>query len=92
MKNQWCNKGNGMTRAEIFAALTKVFRDVFDDESITPRDDMTAADVEGWDSLSHIRLVVPVEEELGLRFETKEINDLKNVGDFANLIDRKLNG
>ena len=78
-----------MNRDEIYATLTSVFRDVFDDNSIVPKDEMTAADVEGWDSLSHIRLVVAVEEKLGLRFATLEINDLKNVGDFVNLINRK---
>lgn len=78
-----------MTREKIYAVLTEVFRDVFDDDSIAPRDSMTAADVDGWDSLSHIRLVVSVEEKLGLRFSTIEINDLKNVGDFVELISRK---
>lgn len=80
-----------MTRDEIYSVLNDVFRDVFDDDSITPHDEMTAADVEDWDSLSHIRLVVSVEEKLGLTFTTIEINDLKNVGDFVSLIDRKLN-
>lgn len=80
-----------MTRDEIYSVLNDVFRDVFDDDSISPHDEMTAADVEDWDSLSHIRLVVSVEEKLGLMFTTIEINDLKNVGDFVSLIDRKLN-
>lgn len=81
-----------MTRDEIYTVLTDVFRDVFDDDSITPHDAMTAADVEDWDSLSHIRLIVSVEERFATRFNTVEINDLKNVGDFVNLIDRKLSG
>lgn len=78
-----------MDRGGIFSVLTGLFRDVFDDDSVTPHESMTAADVEGWDSLSHIRLVVAVEEKFSLRFTTVEINDLKNVGDFVDLIMRK---
>lgn len=80
-----------MTRDEIYGVLTEVFQDVFDDDTLKPHDAMTAADVDDWDSLSHIRLVVSVEEKLGVRFTTIEINDLKNVGDFVSLIDRKVN-
>ena len=80
-----------MTRLEIFSVLTRVFRDVFDDDSVTPRENMTAAEVDGWDIFSHIRLVVAVEEAIGVRFETREKStSLRMSGDFADLIARKV--
>jgi acyl carrier protein len=76
---------------EVTEKLQNVFRDVFDNPDIVLRDDMTAKDVEGWDSLNHILLVVAVETDFGITFETAEISELKNVGDFIKLIQRKLN-
>ena len=56
----------------------------------------TAADVDGWDSLMHINLIIAIEKAFGLKFATAEISDLKedgrNVGDFADLVQRKLQG
>lgn len=69
-----------------------VFRKVFDSESLTVRDETTAADIEGWDSLAQVGLVVAAEEDFGVRFSTPEIRALKNVGDFKALIARKLEG
>ena len=54
----------------IYQRLTPIFREVFDDDEIKPYAEMTAADVNDWDSLSNIRLVVSVEEEFGIRFST----------------------
>ncbi len=79
-----------MTEAEIRARLTEVFRQVFDDDSITLHDAMTAKDVDGWDSLNHVNLVVATEKQFGVRFKTKEVNGLKNVGELMALIERKL--
>jgi acyl carrier protein len=75
--------------AEIYQQLTTVFHDVFDDESIVLRPDMTAADVDGWDSFNHIRLVVSVEQKFGVRFGSAEVGELKNVGEFVALIQRR---
>lgn len=69
--------------------LEKVFRDVFDDEEIEITNEMTADDIEEWDSLTHVQLIVAVEEEFGCKFSTVEVMKLKNVGEFINLIDRK---
>ena len=79
-----------MTSAEINSKLTDIFRDVFDDDSIVLRDDMTADDIEEWDSMSHVTLVVAAEQTFGIKFRTAEIEELKNVGDFEHLIAAKI--
>ena len=79
-----------MTDGELRDRLTTVFRDVFDNPSITIFDDMTAADVEGWDSLTHITLVVATEKAFNVKFSTRDIQTLKNVGGLAALIRRKV--
>jgi acyl carrier protein len=81
-----------MTEAEIRSQLNDVFRQVFDDDSIAIHDTMTAKDVDGWDSLNHVTLVVATEKRFGVRFRTKEVNALKNVGELVALIGRKLAG
>jgi acyl carrier protein len=69
--------------------LNRVFRDIFEDESLEIADSMTAADVEGWDSLTHIDLIVEVEREFGIKLSTAEVRGLKNVGGFLALIVQK---
>ncbi len=78
-----------METAEVYQKLTGIFRDVFDDESIAVRPELTADDVDEWDSLSHIRLVLTVEKAFGVKFSASEIAKLKNVGEFADLIKAK---
>lgn len=79
-----------MTRAEIFETLNEVFRDVFDDDSITVNDDTTAADIEDWDSLEHISLVVAVEKAFNVKFKMADVIAFKNVGEMASAIEREL--
>ncbi|HXC65129.1 MAG TPA: acyl carrier protein [bacterium] len=69
--------------------LQTVMRDVFDRPDIALSRAMTASDVEEWDSLSHVNLVVAVEKEFGLHFTLAEIKPLKNVGEMLDLIRRK---
>ena len=69
--------------------LTEIFRDVFDDDSIVLGDKMTANDVEGWDSLTHINLIHAVEKAFKIRFTTAEVSKMENVGDLSSLIQRK---
>ena len=66
--------------------LNQVFRDVFDDESITVNENTTSADIEDWDSLEHISLIGAVEDEFGFRFKMKEVSSMKNVGEMMNII------
>lgn len=79
-----------MDQSELRRRLTEIFRDVFDDETIEIHDAMTAKDVEEWDSLNHINLIVAVERAFKVRFATKEIRSLSNVGEFIGLIASKL--
>lgn len=65
-----------------------VFADVFDDPGLVLRDDMNANDIEGWDSLNHINLIMGVEAEFGVQFEGSEIAELANVGDLFALLER----
>jgi acyl carrier protein len=79
-----------MTKEDVLTKLTSVFRDVFDDESLTITDETTASDIEDWDSLSHIDLIAAIEKQFAVKFTTREITDLKNVGDFTSVLAQKL--
>ena len=70
----------------VWDRLVRIMRDVFDDDELTVQPGTTAADVEGWDSLSHIELMVALEAAFGIRFNTGEIAGLRNVGDLADVI------
>ncbi|MBO7374936.1 MAG: acyl carrier protein [Lachnospiraceae bacterium] len=80
-----------MERADIYTKLNEVFRDVFDDDSITVNDNTTANDIEDWDSLEHINLVVAVENCFKIKFNMGEVAALKNVGEMVDLISAKIN-
>ena len=69
----------------ILTGLTSVFREVFDDDELVLKPEMTADDVEGWDSLTHIRLILSVQKAFGIKFSPVEMNRLKNVGDLIAL-------
>ena len=74
----------------IIEPLTKIFREVFDDEDITLSREMTADDVDGWDSLSHVNLIVTIETRFYIKFTQKELLTFKNVGDLLDSIQSKL--
>ncbi|MDP8984859.1 MAG: acyl carrier protein [Pseudomonadota bacterium] len=78
-----------MQTPEIYQKLTLVLRDVFDDDAIAVGPDLTADDVDGWDSLTHIRLMLTVEKAFAIRFAASEVGKLKNVGELASLIASK---
>jgi len=75
-------------------SVQEVFREVFDDDEIVLHDSTTAGDLEGWDSLMHINLVIAIEKRFAVRFATAEISWLKedgqNVGSLLELLTRKL--
>lgn len=79
-----------MNKDQIFEKLTAVFQDVFDDEDIAIDENTTAADIEDWDSLSHIMLLSAVEDEFGIKFDMKAVQGLKNVGEMVDLIGAQL--
>ncbi len=74
--------------------LQNIFRQVFGDPELVLRDDMVADDVDGWDSLMHINLIIAVEKQLGIKFATAEISKMKqpgqNVGTFSRLVESKV--
>jgi acyl carrier protein len=79
-----------MENTEIYEKLTPIFRDVFDDESLVLRPDLTADHVDEWDSLSHIRMVLAVQKSFNIKFSAGEIGKLKNVGELVDLINSRL--
>lgn len=74
----------------IVEPLTQIFREVFDDDDITLAPQMTADDVDGWDSLSHVNLIVTIETRFKIKFSQKELLTFKNVGDLMTSIASKL--
>ncbi len=75
-----------MDKSDIFARLTEIFEDVFDDDSIVVTPALSAKDVDGWDSLTHIRLILTVEKAFKVKFSTSEIGKMATVDDLATLI------
>ncbi|RDY31709.1 acyl carrier protein [Lachnotalea glycerini] len=79
-----------MKREELYKRLNGVFQEVFDDEKILVNDKTTADDIEDWDSLEHINLVVAVEKEFGIKFNMGEVTTMKNVGEMVDIILEKM--
>jgi acyl carrier protein len=74
---------------ELQERLNGIFREVFDDDGIQIAPGMTSNDIEGWDSLSHVNLIVAVESHFKIRFTQKELLTQKNIGDLINAIAAK---
>lgn len=79
-----------MTREEVFGKLHEVFWDIFDDEDIRIGEETTANDIEDWDSLEHINLVVAVEKKFNIKFNMGEVNSMKNVGEMVDIILKRI--
>ena len=75
---------------DLFKIVNEIFIDVFDDNSLIIKEDTNADDIEDWDSLANINLVVAMEKEFNLKFNINEIEKLNNVGDMIDLIKKKL--
>jgi len=78
-----------MTEPELYAGLNDIFRQVLDDDTIDLKPSMTADDVDGWDSMNHIFIVVEIEKRFGIKFQAAEMEELKNVGELAALVRQK---
>jgi acyl carrier protein len=83
------DRDKAMEKTAVYTKLTAVFRDVFDEDELELTPETTADDVDGWDSLTHIRLVLAVSKSFGVKFSASEIGSLKNVGEFADMIEKK---
>jgi acyl carrier protein len=79
-----------MTDNEIYERLTEIMQDIFDDPDVVATPDLTADDVEAWDSLSHIRLVLAIEKAFKVKFAASEVGEVKDVGEMVNLVKSKL--
>ena len=79
-----------MDEHALYVKLTEIFRGVFDDDEIVLNPQLTADKTRGWDSLKHVRLMLTVEKSFGVKIATAEMIRMKNVGDLAQLIGRKL--
>ena len=68
-------------------SLTPIFQELFDDDALIVTRETSAADVEGWDSLTHVTLMLTIEKAFAIRFKSSQVASLKNVGELADLID-----
>lgn len=78
-----------MERNEVLTRLEEVFRNILDSETVNLTEKTTASDVDGWDSLTHIHLVVAIEKNFRIKFTSKEILSWKNVGEMMDSILKK---
>ncbi len=79
-----------MEMEKIYEGLNEIFRDVFDDDSLTVTETTTAADIEEWDSLANINIIVSIESEFNVKFNMDEISSMKNVGEMAKIISERM--
>jgi acyl carrier protein len=79
-----------MTREELFGKLQEIFRDIFDDEALEITDSTNSSDIDDWDSINHINLVVAIEKDMKIKFSFEELAVLKNVGAMVDLMMEKM--
>ncbi len=77
-----------MTEQEIFESVQEIFRTVFDDTDIVLTREMTSADIEDWDSLEQINLLVAIEKRFNIKFQLQDVKDLPDVGAMLDLVKR----
>ncbi|MDG2397255.1 MAG: acyl carrier protein [Flavobacteriaceae bacterium] len=79
-----------MNKDQLKMTLTRIFKKIFDDQSISLSNEMTASDIDNWDSLSHMLLISEIEDVFSIKFKLKELNKLKNVGILIETIFNKI--
>ena len=79
-----------MDEPQIYQRLTEIFQEIFDEDSIEVTPKLSADDVDGWDSLTNVRLILTIEKAFKIKFSTSEIGKLENVGDLVALIQGKV--
>lgn len=75
-----------MSETEVLLKLTEIFRDLFELPELVLDGSMSAEDIDEWDSVNHVMLVVEVERQFKIKFNTAEVEEMKNVGDLVTLI------
>lgn len=75
-----------MTRDEVYAGLTDIFRDAFSSDQMVLRPEMTAADVPGWDSAKMVAIIIATEQRFDIHMRSREVDSLASVGDLARLV------
>ncbi len=78
-----------MTKEKIYEIINEVFQDTFDDDTIVVTAGTTADDIEDWDSLEHINLIVAIEEKFAIKFKMAEVTGMKNVGEMVEIIEER---
>jgi acyl carrier protein len=79
-----------MNDQEVWLRITEVFRDVFDDERLVIASRTTARDVDGWNSLANIRLMIAIEDEFRIKFDVGEFQEFRNVGDLVASVSQRV--
>ena len=79
-----------MDRNKIVTKLTQVFHKTFDNTELELSDDMTASDVDNWDSLTHMVLIGEIEKEFDIKFKLKELNKMNTVGNLIDIVAKKI--
>jgi acyl carrier protein len=79
-----------MEKGEVLGKLSQIIVSVLKHDRFEMRDDLTAADVDGWDSLTHMAIITDIEEAFNIKFKLKELNKLKNMGTLIDLIQSKI--
>jgi acyl carrier protein len=82
------SQGEAMNDDAIYSELTDIFHEVFDDDALTLKPQMTAKDVKGWDSFKQVEILIAVQERFGLKLRSREIDGLGCVGDLVEVIKR----
>ena len=77
------------SEAEIYSALTEIFHDVFMRDDLVLKPELSAKDVQGWDSFKQIEIIMATEEKYGIKFTTRELDSLQNVGDLVRVVTAK---
>jgi acyl carrier protein len=77
------------TEPEIYSALTEIFHDVFMRDDLVLKAELSAKDVKGWDSFKQIEIIMAAEERFGMKFTTRELDSLQNVGDLVRVVAAK---
>lgn len=79
-----------MNRSEVQSKISQIIRELVEDDSAEINDGTTAEDIEGWDSVAHVKIIVEIESQFGITFAVSEINASENVGQLTDLVLKKL--